>query len=246
MSITKYPGSKPENAVQDSEPPSPILTTEQCFFATDRAADKEMAFSDADDKFDILKPLPQFLGQDNKQALELNGNRFTFVSPSAITEKTMVKEPEQLESFVSIAEEHESAVRQDFPFQETKRKASCCSLFTFWYANTLVDSIELNNGKMDQLFIENMNADPKRDEKLLANFQNRLKANHQSWKNNNPNSTANDQQWYGFTKKAIRSIVGCHFIQVAILTFLAEVSTLLSIFMIKFLAEYLIKEEGDL
>lgn len=32
----------------------------------------------------------------------------------------------------------------------------------------------------------------------------------------------------------------------AILTFLAEVSTLLSIFMIKFLAEYLIKEESDL
>ena len=44
----------------------------------------------------------------------------------------------------------------------------------------------------------------------------------------------------------MRSTVGCHFIQVAILTFLAEISTLLSIFMIKFLAEYLIKEESNL
>lgn len=114
--------------------------------------------------------------------MELNGNKFTFVSPSAITEKTMLKEHEQLESFVSIAEDPVPSSRQDFPFQETKRKASCCSLFTFWYANTLVDSIELNNGKMDNLFIENMNTDPKRDEKLLANFQNRLKANHDSWK----------------------------------------------------------------
>ena len=93
----------------------------------------------------------------------------------------MIKEQEQVESFVSIAEEPEPAVRQDFPFQETKRKASCCSRFTLWYANTLVDSIELNNGKMDQLFIENMNTDPKRDEKLLANFQHQLKASHESW-----------------------------------------------------------------
>ena len=124
----------------------------------------------------------------------------------------MFKEPEQLESFVSIAEDAEPTVTQDFPFQETKRKASCCSLFTFWYANTLVDSIELNSGKMDQLFIENMNTDPKRDEKLLANFQNQLKANHESWKRKYPDRTANDEQWYEFTKKAIRSTVGCHFI----------------------------------
>ena len=67
MPISKYPGSKPENLpVENSEPPSPILTTEQAFFATDRAADKEIAFSDTDDKFDVLKPTPQFLGDDNK------------------------------------------------------------------------------------------------------------------------------------------------------------------------------------
>ena len=68
MSVNKYPGSRPENLpVQNSEPPSPILTTEQCFFATDRAADKDMVFSDADDKFDVLKPLPQFLGVDDNK-----------------------------------------------------------------------------------------------------------------------------------------------------------------------------------
>ena len=48
---------------------------------------------------------------------------------------------------------------------------------------------------MDQLFIENMNTDPKRDAKLLEHFQNQLKANQECWKRKNPNSKANNEQW---------------------------------------------------
>lgn len=72
-----------------SPPPSPILNTEHCFFATDRAADKDMNFDDVDDKFDILKPLPQFvLGDEGKQAKQLLANKFTFVSPQRNTDCT--------------------------------------------------------------------------------------------------------------------------------------------------------------
>ena len=53
-------------------------------------------------------------------------------------------------------------------------------------------------------------------------------------------------QWYAFTKKAIRSTVGCNFIQVALIAFVAEICTLYAVYMIKFLAEYLLNEENEL
>lgn len=91
------------------------------------------------------------------------------------------------ESFVSIAEEQESLKTPEFPFQTSKRRASCCSLFTYWYANSLVDSVELNKGKMNPLFIESMNVDPTRDQIMLNRFQNKLIVNHENWQKKNPN-----------------------------------------------------------
>ena len=92
-----------------------------------------------------------------------------------------------------------------------------------------------------------MNNDPKRDERLLHKFQLRLRLNLDAWKRKNPNSSGPDTaQWYSFTKRAIRSTIGIHFIQVAFIAFVAEICTLYSIYMIKFLAEYLMKEENEL
>lgn len=52
-------------------------------------------------------------------------------------------------------------------------------------------------------------------------------------------------EWYKFTKSAIKSTIGCHFIGTAILALLAEGSTLLSIVMIRFMAQYLAKPENN-
>ena len=57
-----------------------------------------------------------------------------------------------------------------YTFQQNKRKANCCSIFTYWYANSLVSSVTMNNGKMDEKMIEDMNTDPKRDKRLVLNF----------------------------------------------------------------------------
>ena len=66
-------------------------------------------------------------------------------------------------------------------FQDSKSKANCCSILTFWFANTLVDSISVNKGKMDEKMIEEMNRDPKRDEILLEYFKTKLSSNIEAW-----------------------------------------------------------------
>ena len=52
----------------------------------------------------------------------------------------------------------------------SKRRANCCSIFTYWYANNLIDSVSMNGGKMHESMIEDMNTDPTRDRKLLLYF----------------------------------------------------------------------------
>ena len=68
-------------------------------------------------------------------------------------------------SFESVIEQVEpECIKGDY-FEKSKRKAGCCSLFTYQYANTLVESVNQNKGRMDPKMIEAMNSDPKRDEK---------------------------------------------------------------------------------
>ena len=33
---------------------------------------------------------------------------------------------------------------------QSKRRANCCSKFTYWYADSLVDSVNLNKGKLHE------------------------------------------------------------------------------------------------
>lgn len=61
-------------------------------------------------------------------------------------------------------------------FMDSKRRAGCCSKFTYWYANNLVDSVNMNKGKLHPKMLETMNTDPQRDVKLLKEFQAKLKA----------------------------------------------------------------------
>ena len=74
------------------------------------------------------------------------------------------------ESFQSISEDVQESQIPSFKFQDSKRRANCCSLFTFYYANTLVESVRGNKGKMASCMIEDMNTDPKRDEKVISHF----------------------------------------------------------------------------
>ena len=74
------------------------------------------------------------------------------------------------DSFESIAEPVPEAQIKEKIFLNSKSRASCCSILTFWFANTLIDSISHNKGKMDDRMIEDMNSDPKRDQSLLRYF----------------------------------------------------------------------------
>ena len=101
----------------------------------------------------------------------------------------------------------------------------------------------MHGGKMDERMIEDMNSDPNRDQKLLLRFQERLNASFESWKKANPGQDATNE-WYGFTKSAIWSTVGCQFLMVALVALIAEMFTLGSLFLIRYLAKYL-EEPGQ-
>ena len=75
-----------------------------------------------------------------------------------------------MRSFESVPEELTERVIKGHVFLTNKRKASCCSVFTYWYANSLVESVNLNKGKMHEKMIEDMNTDPNRDRKQLLRF----------------------------------------------------------------------------
>ena len=139
------------------------------------------------------------------------------------------------QSFQSIPEELQERVIKGHVFMESKRRANCCSKFTYWYSNNLVDAVRMNNGKMHERMIEDMNSDPNRDQKLLLRFQERLNASFESWKKANPGQDASNE-WYGFTKSAIWSTVGCQFLMVAFVALIAEMFTLGSLFLIRYLA----------
>ena len=68
----------------------------------------------------------------------------------------------------------------------SKRRASCCSIFTYWFANNLVDSVQMNGGRLHESMIEDMNTDPEHDRKQLLRFQERLQANFEVWKRQHP------------------------------------------------------------
>ena len=45
------------------------------------------------------------------------------------------------QSFESIIEQVDPECIKGYDFQTSKRKAGCCSTFMYWYANTLVESV---------------------------------------------------------------------------------------------------------
>ena len=53
---------------------------------------------------------------------------------------------------------------------QSKRRASCCSIFTYWYANNLIDAVSMNGGKMHESMIEEINSDSTRDRRQLFHF----------------------------------------------------------------------------
>lgn len=86
-------------------------------------------------------------------------------------DKLNVDEDEDVNAtFESVAEEVGEKKVPPISFMDSKRRANCCSIFTFWYSNTLVASVYLNKGKLINKMIEDMNSDPLRDEKMLATF----------------------------------------------------------------------------
>jgi hypothetical protein len=89
-------------------------------------------------------------------------------------------------SFQSIAEDVKESKIPSLKFENSKRKANCFSLFTYWYANTLVESVKLNKGKMASCMIEDMNTDPRRDEKVTTHFETKLLTNFENWKRSHP------------------------------------------------------------
>ena len=95
------------------------------------------------------------------------------------------------------------------------------------------------------MMVEDMNTDPKRDEKLLAHFKNRLQANYERWKQANPGRTPTNE-WYGFTKGAVFSTLGVSFIVTGLFAFAAEFCTFGSIYLIRYLALYIAKPESDI
>lgn len=71
---------------------------------------------------------------------------------------------------MSIAETVEEKKITPKIYQDSLRQANWLSIFTYWFSNTLIESVRLNKGKMVDEMVEDMNKDPKRDEMLLSHF----------------------------------------------------------------------------
>lgn len=82
-------------------------------------------------------------------------------------------------TFESVAEAVQEERLPPRQYENNKRKANCCSILTYWYANNLVENVNNNDGKLAPIMIEEMNSDPKRDEKLLTYFQTRLNSKYE-------------------------------------------------------------------
>ena len=68
------------------------------------------------------------------------------------------------DSFESVAEEVGEKKIPKHDFMDSKRRAGCCSIFTFWFSNNLIDSVNANKGVMHPKMIEDMNTDTFTDE----------------------------------------------------------------------------------
>ena len=112
------------------------------------------------------------------------------------------QEYEEPASFESVPEDLCEKKIRGHSFMNSKRRAGCCSIFTFWYSNNLIDSVQMNGGRLHESMIEDMNTDPDRDRKQLLRFQERLQANYEMWQRRHPGRKANDE-WYYFTRNAV-------------------------------------------
>ena len=265
----KIPLKRKETFKSMSRSPQPVPETERKFFNDsdeDLQRDKIILNSEADNEF--LKICDDYQ-IDNAHINQLyeHGQEIDNMEPIP-TEAPLItcskvpipKEPNVclMGSFESIAESVQEKQCKPLPFNDSKRRAGCCSILTYWFANSLIESVNLNKGKLDLRMIETMNSNPKRDEKLLKKFTVKLNNLHECWKAKNPNlvpqdgyedqksDDAYDKAWYYFTKKACYSTFGCMFYQTVFLVIFAELCTLGSMFMIREFAEYLTLEEHDM
>lgn len=113
-----------------------------------------------------------------------------------------------VDSFKSIISEEvgEKEIKKHV-FMDSKRRANCCSKWTYWYANKIVDSVNSNKGVMTQNMIEDMNTDALRDEKQLHKFQTKLFQSHEAWQKKHPGKVA-AHEYYGFIMSAFRHTFG--------------------------------------
>lgn len=73
-------------------------------------------------------------------------------------------------SIGSIAESVDEQPTVQHDFMDSRRRANCCSVLTFWYANPLIQAVRSNNGSLHDKMVEDMKINPKRDQQLLKYF----------------------------------------------------------------------------
>ena len=67
----------------------------------------------------------------------------------------------------SVAETVDEVLIAKYDFMDSRARASCCSRMTFWYANSLIQAVDGNNGRLHKKMIEDMSTGPSRDAELL-------------------------------------------------------------------------------
>ena len=115
-----------------------------------------------------------------------------------------------------------------------------------WSINSLINSVNRNDGKMNEKYIEDMRFDENEDDKRIELFQRLLQENYDKWKSKtySDNAKPSAKDWKSFTLKSFIGSFKYEFIEMCFLNLLGELSTLFYSWWIGFIIKFLLDENA--
>ena len=115
-----------------------------------------------------------------------------------------------------------------------------------WSFTTLINSVNRNDGKMSEKFIEDMRFDENEDDKKIKSFQKLFNENYDRWKSKALSDkevpTADD--WKNFTRSSFYGAFRFELIQMFFINLMGELSTLFSSWWIGFIIKFILDEDA--
>ena len=115
-----------------------------------------------------------------------------------------------------------------------------------WSINSLINSVNRNDGKMNEKFIEDMRFNENEDDIRIELFQKLLKENYDKWKSKtySENAVPSEKDWKNFTLNSFIGSFKYELFEMCFLNLLGELSTLFYSWWIGFIIKFLLDENA--